>query len=170
MRRQQEQCNWVQEDGIKILEIMFYNDFHHMQNDNWRRQINKLKISLNLWKNRKLSLKGRATFINNIALSKLWYLADIVIPKNNKVYDAIEKIIFDFLWQSKTSLIKRETCYLPLNEGGLGILNPEWQTKALLLKAFCQISNPDCEELWVCFPRYWIGNKIKVKGERFVRV
>ena len=98
MRRQQEQCNWVQEDGIKILEIMFYNDFHHMQNDNWRRQINKLKISLNLWKNRKLSLKGRATFINNIALSKLWYLADIVIPKNNKVYDAIEKIIFDFLW------------------------------------------------------------------------
>ena len=63
------QINWVQNDGIKILGITFFNDYFQTQNYNWTTQIHKLDISLNQWKPRHLSLKGRALIINSIAKS-----------------------------------------------------------------------------------------------------
>ena len=160
------QINWVQNDGIKILGITFFNDYFQTQNYNWTTQIHKLDISLNQWKPRHLSLKGRALIINSIALSKLWYLGTIIKPLR-KSLKSINKAIFDFLWNGQMCMISRDTCFLPLYKGGLGLLNPKRQIQALHLKAFAQIRNQECEELWVCLPRFWIGSFFRTRHEKW---
>ena len=42
-------------------------------------KINKLEKALNLWRARSLSLKGKALIINVLGLSKLLYLAKVLI-------------------------------------------------------------------------------------------
>ena len=76
----------------------------------------------------------------------------------SEILKSINKAIFDFLWNGQICVISRDTCFLPLYKRGLGLLNPKRQIQALHLKAFAQIRNQECEELWVCLPRFWIGS------------
>ena len=48
-----------------------------------------------------------------------------------------------------------------------GLLNPERQIQALHLRAFAQIRNQECEELWVCLPRFWIGSFFRTRHEKW---
>ena len=153
---------WVYAEGIKVLGITFFNDYLRTQNFNWEVQIRKLESALQNWKSRHLSLKGRAMIINTMALSKLWYLGAIISPSDSD-FKAINSAIFDFLWHGMMCQIKRTICYLPIQKGGLGILNPRRQIRALHLKAFHYIR---CENLdtfdaqWVYLARYWIGRRL----------
>ena len=151
--------NWVDEEGIKILGITFFNDFLHTHNFNWTIQIQKLKVALGRWKGRHLSLKGRALVINTIALSKIWYLGSI-IPAYNKQYKLINQVIFDYLWHGMLCQIKNDICFLPCSSGGLGILNPKRQIRALNLRAFVFIKIQQYDAQWVYLARYWVGRRL----------
>ena len=157
--------NWVNNTGIKILGITFFNDYFHTQNFNWTNQINKLTSTLDAWKSRTLSHRGKATVVNNLALSKIWYLGSIVEPRK-KALKAIKSSIFKFLWNEKMEQVSRDTVFLPLNKGGLGVINPEIQIQALHLKFFSDIRSVESEEHWVYLAKYWIGRRIGVRDQR----
>ena len=66
---------WVRK--MKILGIVFgVVDTEH---DNWQPKLNKLEKSLNLCKSRSLSLLGKALVVNVLGLSKLIYLARVLV-------------------------------------------------------------------------------------------
>ena len=88
-------------------------------------------------------------------MAKYWYLAT-VIPIPKWFLKPIQKLLFEFLWSGGKDPITRETVFLPIDKGGLGLLNPEIQQKALRLRFLQNIVNPNCETKWVILGRYWI--------------
>ena len=66
---------WVKK--MRILGVNFGTiSTEHL---NWQPKLEKLEKSLNLWKSRSLSLPGKALIINMLGLSKLVYLARVLI-------------------------------------------------------------------------------------------
>ena len=155
-----DQINWVNTTGLKILGITFFNDPLYTINYNWRTVISKLKSKLAKLRYRTLSLRGKATILNTLALSKVWFLASLLhIPK--WALTMIEKQIFAFLWDNKKmEPIKRKTLYLPTELGGLGILHPLLQSQALTLKYFLYITEENRQTTWLYFARYWMGLRL----------
>ena len=83
---------------------------------------------------------------------KFWYLAT-VIPIPKWFIKPIEKLLFEFLWSGRppppppptTTTIKREMFYLPIENGGLDLLEPNTQQKTLRLRSLQNIINPLCK-------------------------
>ena len=83
-----------------------------------------------LWNRMRLSLKGKIIIINQILLSKLWFIDQIyTIPKYLK--KKIEKRIYDFLWNGKQIRPHRQLAQLSIWRGGLGILDIDTQLNSL---------------------------------------
>jgi len=109
---------WVA-DKLKILGVYLRNA--NLQQANWADRVTKLETCFNLWRTRTLSLKGKSMIINTLGASGLWYTATVVnMP--DWVHTRISKAIWDFLWNGKTELVKRVTCRLPWQHGGLSVL------------------------------------------------
>ena len=62
---------------MKILGVVF--GVVDTEQDNWRPKLNKLEKFLNLWKSRSLSLFGKALVVHVLGLSKLIYLARVLV-------------------------------------------------------------------------------------------
>ena len=160
LKQQNNTIKWNEDTGLKILCIHFFTDDLHTQNYNWKNVIEKLKRKTDLLKTRNLSLRGKVILLNSVTLSKIWYLSS-VIPMPNWALTSIEKVIFKFLWgDTGNEPIKRQTLYLPIHKGGLGLLHPKHQSQALRLKHFFKIVDPTRTELWIFYARYWLVRRI----------
>ena len=160
LKQQNNTIKWNEDTGLKILGIHFFTDDLHTQNYNWKNVIEKLKRKTDLLKTRNLSLRGKVILLNSVTLSKIWYLSS-VIPMPNWALTSIEKVIFKFLWgDTGNEPIKRQTLYLPIHKGGLGLLHPKHQSQALRLKHFFKIVDPTRTELWIFYARYWLARRI----------
>ena len=73
------------------------------------------------------------------------------------VHKTNRKITVSVFVVGKVEPIKREIIYLPVENGGLGLLEPNLQQKALRLRFLQNIVNPLCKTKWVILARYWIG-------------
>ena len=156
----QNKIKWNEDTGLKILGIHFFVDEVETQNYNWKKVISKLEGKTDFLKTRNLSLRGKVILLNSVTLSKIWYLAS-VLPMPNWAFTKIEKIIFKFLWgDTGNEPIKRQTLYLPIHKGGLGLLHPKHQSQALRLKLFFKIVDPNRTELWIFYARYWLSRRI----------
>ena len=155
-------------DKLKILGVYFGNT--NVEHANWDNRIIKLEKRLNRWKQRTLSLKGKALIINSIGASGLWYTAT-VLPLPEWASTRITKAIYKFLWHDQTELVKRTTCQLPLSCGGLAVVNPGDKSKALKLRWIPYVGDPTYGSKWVFFARYWIGLALSrhVKSWDFLR-
>ena len=60
---------------IKILGYIYGNVY-----ENWFKVKTKIQKSISKWNNLKLSLEGKKTVINQVLLSKIWYLACVETP------------------------------------------------------------------------------------------
>ena len=153
--------SWVT-DKIKILGIWFgYGDLTEF---NWTQRVVKLEKTLNLWRGRALSLKGKSLIINTLGTSKLWYTAS-VLPMPGPVVTKINKLIWDFLWSGKTPQVSRDTCVLPYDKGGLGISHVILRARSLKFKWIADIADPLSQAKWVYFARYWTSRRLAVRTE-----
>ena len=141
-------------DSLEILGLTFGSK--SSVDDSWRKRIDKLSRRLDAWSFRSLSLKGRALIINSIAISGLVYVGS-VFRLSDSLYKSINRIIFKFLWADKNELVARKTCFLPIHQGGLGIVDINVKVKALHLKHVANICNSAYSSPWVFFARYFIG-------------
>ncbi len=90
----------------------------------------KLIISRDSWKCRNLSLKGKITIVNTLALSSLLYLASVIhVP--SIVFKEVKHIIVDFIWEGKTSKIAYDVLIQQTEEGGLKLVYFEDKVKSL---------------------------------------
>ena len=158
---------WVA-DKLKILGVYLGNS--NLDQANWADRVKKLETRLNLWRSRTLSLKGKAMIINTLGASGLWYTATVVnMP--DWVHTRVSKAIWNFLWNGKTELVKRDTCRLPWQHGGLSVVNPLEKSRALKLRWVPPVGDVSCEKKWVFFARYWIGFPLsrRMKSWTFLR-
>jgi hypothetical protein len=70
-----------------------------------------------------------------------------------------QRLIFNFVWNSKSEALVRKTMYLTKNSGGLNIVNIEYKLYALCLKHIQDII-VNRNTKFVNFSIYWIDYQI----------
>ena len=99
-----------------------------------------LKNILNQWTTRNLTLIGRICIVKTLAISTLVYnTSALKVPPNfaKKVND----ICFKFIWNFKPDKVKRQTIVLPVDKGGLNMVDftiLDKSLKAAWVKRFCE--------------------------------
>ena len=159
--------SWNERTGLKILGITFFQDDQYTQNYNWTQVLNKLKQKLTIHKYRNLSLKGRVTLLHSTLLSKIWFLSTIY-PIPPWAHKTLNKHMFSFLWgDAGPDPIRRAVIHLPLDQGGLGLIDPIHQGKALRMKYLFHIFETHTTDTWTYFARYWITRRIAKHSPRW---
>ena len=81
-----------------------------------------LKNVLNLWTTRNLTLIGRICIVKTLAISKLVYNTSVfTMPPN--FADKVNNICFKFISNFKPDKVKRQTIILPVDKGGLDMVD-----------------------------------------------
>ena len=89
-------------------------------------------MKVNLWCSHSLSLPGKAPIFNILGLSKLLYLARVlVLPA--WVLSRVNALIWPILWCSRFETVSHNTCFLSPRLGGLGLCNILLKCHALSL-------------------------------------
>ena len=92
---------------VRCLGILCNTDINSVIKENFTTKIKKIKKLLGVWCQRNLSLKGRITFLQTMALPIILYPAS-VLPIPQWVIKEIEKIFFSFVWCYKKPLVKKD--------------------------------------------------------------
>ncbi|VDI42306.1 Hypothetical predicted protein [Mytilus galloprovincialis] len=125
---------------------------------NWKDKISKIKMLVNLWKQRRLTLSGRATVISSLLMSRLWYtIAVCSIP--DWALQSIKKICLDFLWNNGSHLIKYRTIIGAKTDGGLKYPDIYLKLLAFRLKFLTRFLDKDFHAIWKYTMTYFL-NKI----------
>ena len=155
------------DDGLEVLGINFFTNLKDTWNFNIKKLKAKIEKSVCALYGRNLTIRGRAIALNTLTLSKLWYIGS-VLPVSTatggaldfdteNLVDSIEKTCFDYLWQGRTNHpISKETIWLPVRKGGLGVLNIKWQCLSLKIKQMNQATDPNNTLPSSRFARYWL--------------
>ncbi len=121
----------VVKKSIKVLGVWITNNVEDIPTINLNERLEKVKHLLNMWRQRHLSLKGKVTIINSLALSQLMYICSVVhIP--TEFIDEVNDLVKSFIWPKKVH-IKHQTIIAPICEGGLRL--PDFRCKVKACKA-----------------------------------
>ena len=81
---------------IKILGFIYGQNGRENPLENWDKVKKKIQKDIANWNNLRLSLIGRKLVINQIMLSKMWYLAYVETPPKF-ILQEIKREIYNFL-------------------------------------------------------------------------
>ena len=88
----------------------------------WKEKLDKIKSSLQIWKTRNLTLKGKSLIIQSLIISKIGFELEAKgIPE--KYIKEINKLIWSFVWDGKKEQVSRKTMMRNLNCGGMNIID-----------------------------------------------
>jgi hypothetical protein len=146
-------------DFVKCIKIVGFKIGNNVtQDDIWHPIYVKFENVLNLWKSRHLSLLEKFIVVNVLTSSKIWYVGSVL--HMSRYYICIfQRLIFHFMWNSKSEALARKTMYLSKDSGGLNIVNIEYKLYALHLKHIQDIILHRNTK-FVIFSIYWIGYQL----------
>ena len=87
--------------------------------------------TLNQWSKRKLSLAGRITIIESLAVSKFVHLFISLPAPPNELIKELEKLFYKFLWNSGPDRVKRKIIIKNITCAGLRMIELKSFIKAL---------------------------------------
>jgi hypothetical protein len=100
------------------------------------------------WSNLYPSLFGRATLVNSVLLSQVWYYASI-LPLSEAFFHKLRKLVISFMWGFKNfHSLSQGNLFLPSDKGGLGLLDPLTQARAMISKWALLALNPQYSAPW----------------------
>ena len=112
-------------DTIKILGYTYGHNTIQTREENWEKVRKKIREDMRKWGHLQLSPIWKKTIINQVMLSKIWYLAYVEKPPTDIIQN-IWKDILEFLWNYKKVRVKRNTI-ISYRNGKLGH-NGHWDT------------------------------------------
>ena len=115
--------------------------------------------ALNFWASRRIpTLRLRRDAMETFALSKLWYLCQI-LPMPPQVAQQLTTAAGAFLWRGHLERLAWQELHCPPLEGGLGVSSIATRAQALLAKQFCWAVGQEGEAAahWA----YWVGPLIQ---------
>ena len=116
--------------NVKCLGVYLGHDKEICYTGNWTNKLEKLEKILSVWKRRNLTIFGKCTIVNTLAISKLVYNAFILPNPKPEFFKQVSKIIYNFLWK-KRDRIKRNTLIGKIDQGGIGIVDIENKFQAV---------------------------------------
>ena len=121
--------DWVS-DPIHTLGVTLSGNQEDHYILNFKKRLKNMKNLLSTWKCRSLSIKGKITVINTLAISPLLYLANVIyVPP--QVIAEVKDIIVDFLWDGKPPKIAYNVLIQSIKKGGVKLIDFESKVNAL---------------------------------------
>ena len=111
---------------IKILGVYFGYGAKQRDELNFGNTLKSLK-TINLWKQRGLSLLGRIQIIKTFAIPKLMYRAS-VLPISIDLIKEADSLFYYFIWNGKDK-VKRNVMILEVEKGGLNMLDIDYMVR-----------------------------------------
>ena len=112
----------VKHGPFKALGVWFSNNLQETLTLNLTERIKSINTLINIWKSRKLSLKGKITILRTLILPQIQFLFSM-IPIEESALKQLDTIFFKFLWNNKPAKIKRSTIIAPIEQGGLSMID-----------------------------------------------
>ena len=103
---------------IKCLGIWCGADIEGAIQANFEEKLKKLRKLLNMWSQRKLSLKGKVAVLRSLALPQILYVASSLYVPDWVIHE-VDNIFFSFLWSNKKVHVKKECVINEIAKGGL---------------------------------------------------
>lgn len=120
-------------ERLKVLGVIFTTNFKNIISENYDDLIRKMKTTVKKHTKRKLNLFQKVQILNCYILSKLWYVAQI-FPAENKQIAQIRTTCQQFIFNSYIFKVRMHQLYLPVENGGLSLIDVESKMKALFIK------------------------------------
>ncbi|KAJ4451298.1 hypothetical protein ANN_02759 [Periplaneta americana] len=124
----------------RILGIIFSPRLDDIIENNWQSTLNKLRGTLHQHLSRNLNILQKVWHVNTFALSKLWYLAQ-VLPMPDKVSQKIEQLIGYYVWRGYPFRVARPQLRRKITEGGLNLIFVSIKCHSLLMKTIILAKN-----------------------------
>ena len=123
----------------------------------------RLRNKLIYWKKERLSLAGRVVVANSVLLSSVWYIASTWLFSRS-IMLRVQRLVRNFIWGNDTvhntiAKVAWSVLIQPKHKGGLGLIDPFMQSKALLVKHVVRCLLPG-QELW---KKFWMCHLYKLK-------
>ena len=114
-----KEISWT-DKYVKTLDI--YHGYYIKEQETWMENITKIKNCIQVWKSSDLTLKGKVLIIKTFLISQIVFQLEMKpMPKN--MIKEIEKLLWDFLWDRRQSLVNKQTMRLDLENGGINMVN-----------------------------------------------
>ena len=111
----------IVDSPIRCLGLYVGLDMKICEALNWERKVDNFEHTLLSWQKWYLTLFGKVTILNVLAIPKLIYLFTLLhVPE--WVIERLEKAITNFLW-NKRNRINRNCLYAKVEQGGLGLID-----------------------------------------------
>ncbi|MGL4765398.1 MAG: hypothetical protein ACRC2N_10280, partial [Aeromonas sp.] len=143
-------------DNMKILGIRIGKDEKKTRDIIWDEILGSMERRLTFWKRRLLNLRGKILIVNALMLSKMWYALE-VISFPVWVYKKLKSCILNFIWEGKPAKIQYDTIIGPVEEGGLGLLDPWIRMKSLRVKIMKKFLNKGNNQEWKGGMKYFLN-------------
>lgn len=125
--------------STKILGIHFSKSVNELPHLNWPPVVRAASAVLRAAVVRSLCVEERSWYVGTYALSKLWYVAKVVHPMAKHLC-GMRAEVSSFLWNGHTFRIPYPVVCLPLQQGGLGLLDAFLRCKALFYSRCCTMA------------------------------
>ena len=119
--------------SVKIKVLGVFLGPGNLDDVNWKPRIAAVENTLSSWRQRILSLRGRALVINALALSRVWYVASLIhMPP--WVLGELLRLLFSFFWKGKKDLIARAVVVQVPSVGGCSVVDVKLKVQSLLVQ------------------------------------
>ena len=143
--------------SVKIKVLGVFLGPLSLEEENWRPRLSAVENVLLSWRQRALSLKGKALVINALALSRIWYVASLIhLPP--WVLQELNFFIFNLFWKGKPDLVSRAVVVQPNCCGGFSVVDVKLKVSALLLQWIRRFVNSP--NSWVSLLVYWFNLRL----------
>ena len=105
-------------EPFKALGIYFSKDPDQAFELNFTRKLSSCKISLNVWAQRSLSIKGKILILKSIIIPNLLYVSSNLYTPDSFISESSD-LLYNFIWSNKPPKIKKHTIISDIEEGGL---------------------------------------------------
>ena len=120
------------ESKVKFLGVWLSTDPNITLRTNYDEKLEKIRIVLNSWKLRRLTLIGKIVVLKSLAASHLPYIL-APLETDERFLKEINQIFYDFLWNNKGDKIKRSVLINSYDKGGLKMIDIFSYNKSLKL-------------------------------------
>ena len=104
---------------------------------------------------RNISIYGKVVILKSLIISQFVYVAS-VLPTPQKLVKDLNKLLFNFIWNSKREKVKRSVLLNPIESGGLGMFDVLTKFKSLYLSWFINYFQCKDDTPWKFMFTYWI--------------
>src|SRR5277367_4031284 len=148
-------------EQCKILGIL--TDRNGFSEQNHDKLTSKLYKTLDFWKSKHLSIKGKITIINTILAPKLWYALSILPTNRSKIRD-FQRLMEKFLWNIKYPP-ENNKFYDNVRNGGINLTNMIEKITAFKIRHIYDLINKN--PCWENLAKYWLGKQLKNENPKF---